>query len=110
MTSLLAHKDSPWRGLEVKGSLAEHGCVKLLELMKSGMAVGKFSEVHEEEFAKLMDNLHRLYMDIFERRGQELLKGAIQSELDVIYLLPESGGRFPDGSRVLLQELSARAD
>ncbi|CAE7903061.1 unnamed protein product, partial [Symbiodinium microadriaticum] len=110
MTSLLAHKDSPWRGLEVKGSLAEHGCVKLLELMKSGMAVGKFSEVHEEEFAKLMDNLHRLYMDIFERRGQELLKGAIQSELDVIYLLPESGGRFPDGSRVLLQDLSARAD
>ena len=44
MTSLLAHKDSPWRGLEVKGSLAEHGCVKLLEIMKSGMAVGKFSE------------------------------------------------------------------
>ncbi|CAE7674205.1 Acly, partial [Symbiodinium pilosum] len=110
MTSLLAHKDSPWRGLEVKGSLAEHGCVKLLELMKSGMAVGKFSEVHEEEFAKLMDNLHRLYMDIFERRGQELLKAAIQSELNVIYLLPESGGRFPDGSRVLLQDLAARAD
>eukprot|EP00435_Cladocopium_sp_Y103_P005775 s713_g1.t2 len=189
MTSLLAHKDSPWRGLEVKGSLAEHGCVKLLELMKSGMAVGKFSEVHEEEFAKLVDNLHRLYMDIFERRGQveirlglrtlavddfatllqdalpelmtldkakqaaselvenamvnerngealllgdarekaercrrqlisrvpdlevtELLKAAIQAELNVIYLLPESGGRLPDGSRVLLQDLVARAD
>merc|ERR1719264_115713 len=27
MTALLQHKDSPWRGLEVKGSLAEHGCV-----------------------------------------------------------------------------------
>eukprot|EP00440_Ansanella_granifera_P052637 gb/GFBE01057071.1/.p1 GENE.gb/GFBE01057071.1/~~gb/GFBE01057071.1/.p1 ORF type:complete len:697 (+),score=228.69 gb/GFBE01057071.1/:1-2091(+) len=110
MTSLLQHKDSPWRGLEVKGSLVEHGTVKMLELIKSGMAFGKFSEVHEEEFAKLVDNLHRLYMDIFERRGQELLKAAIQAELNVIYLLPESGGRLPDGSRVLLQALNARAD
>lgn len=110
MTSLLQHKDSPWRGLEVKGSLAEHGCVKLLEIIKSGIAFGKFSEVHEEEFAKLIDNLHRLYMDIFERRGQELLKAAIQVELQVIYLLPESGGRLPDGTRVLLQDLSSRAD
>ena len=30
--------------------------------------------------------------------------------LNVIYLLPESGGRLPDGTRVLLQELVARAD
>jgi len=110
MTSLLQHKDSPWRGLEVKGSLTEHGCVKMLELIKSGMAFGKFSEVHEEELAKLIDNIHRLYMDIFERRGQELLKAAIAVELSVIYLLPESGGRLPDGSRVLLQALQARAD
>jgi len=110
MTSLLQHKDSPWRGLEVKGSLAEHGCVKLLDLIKSGMAFGKFSEVHEEEFVKLIDNLHRLYMDVFERRGQELLKAAIAVELDVIYLLPESGGRLPDQCRVLLQELKARND
>ena len=28
---------------------------------------------------------------------------AANDRLDVIYLLPESGGRFPDGSRVLLQ-------
>lgn len=110
MTSLLQHKDSPWRGLEVKASLAEHGCIKLLEIIKSGIAFGKFSEVHEEEFAKLVDNLHRLYMDIFERRGQELLKAAIQAELQVIYLLPESGGRLPNDTRVLLQDLSSRAD
>eukprot|EP00933_Yihiella_yeosuensis_P075789 TRINITY_DN8531_c0_g3_i1.p1 TRINITY_DN8531_c0_g3~~TRINITY_DN8531_c0_g3_i1.p1 ORF type:complete len:751 (-),score=227.18 TRINITY_DN8531_c0_g3_i1:311-2317(-) len=110
MTSLLQHKDSPWRGLEVKGSLAEHGCVKLLEIIRSGLAFGKFSEVHEEEFAKLVDNLHRLYMDIFERRGQELLKASIKVELDTIYLLPESGGRLPEGTRVLLQDLNSRAD
>eukprot|EP00930_Biecheleria_cincta_P001395 TRINITY_DN102535_c0_g1_i1.p1 TRINITY_DN102535_c0_g1~~TRINITY_DN102535_c0_g1_i1.p1 ORF type:complete len:713 (-),score=179.72 TRINITY_DN102535_c0_g1_i1:56-2020(-) len=110
MTSLLQHKESPWRGLEVKGSLAEHGTVKLLELIKSGMAFGKFSEVHEEEFAKLVDNIHRLYMDIFERRGQELLKSGIKVELDVIYLLPESGGRLPDEARVILQDLNSRAD
>lgn len=28
------------------------------------------------------------------------------SRLNVIYLLPESGGRLPDGTRVLLQDLS----
>eukprot|EP00442_Polarella_glacialis_P026490 CAMPEP_0115107506 /NCGR_PEP_ID=MMETSP0227-20121206/37360_1 /TAXON_ID=89957 /ORGANISM="Polarella glacialis, Strain CCMP 1383" /LENGTH=740 /DNA_ID=CAMNT_0002505445 /DNA_START=120 /DNA_END=2342 /DNA_ORIENTATION=+ len=110
MTSLLQHKDSPWRGLEVKGSLVESGCVKLLEIIRSGIAFGKFTEVHEEDFAKLIDNLHRLYMDIFERRGQELLKAAIKVELQVIYLLPESGGRLPDDSRVLLQDLASRAD
>eukprot|EP00438_Fugacium_kawagutii_P021561 Skav234417 [mRNA] locus=scaffold4957:3252:8032:+ [translate_table: standard] len=32
-------------------------------------------------------------------RDVELLKAAIQAELNVIYLLPESGGRLPDGSR-----------
>jgi len=110
MTSLLQHKDSPWHGLEAKSSLAEHGVVKLLEIIKSGIAFGKFSEVHEEEFSKLLDNLHRLYMDIFEKRGQELLRGAIQAELAVVYLLPESGGRLPDGTRVTLQDLKARAD
>lgn len=110
MTALLQHKESPWRGLEVKGSLAEHGIVKLLEIIKSGIAFGKFSEVHEEDFTKLLDTLHRLYMDIYEKRGQELLRGAIQAELSVVYLLPESGGRLPDGTRVTLQDLSARAD
>lgn len=110
MTSLLQHKDSPWRGLEAKASLAEHGCVKLLEIIKSGIAFGKFSEVHEEDFTKLVDSLHRLYMDIFEKRGQELLRGAIQAELNVVYVLPESGGRLPDGTRVMLQDLKARAD
>jgi len=59
---------------------------------------------------KLFDTLHRLYMDIFERRGQELLRGAIQAELAVVYLLPESGGRLPDGTRVMLQDLASRAD
>lgn len=110
MTSLLQHKDSPWRGLEAKSSLAEHGVGRLLEIIKSGIAFGKFSEVHEEDMAKLLDNLHRLYMDIFEKRGQELLRGAIQAELAVVYLLPESGGRLPDGTRVTLQDLSSRAD
>lgn len=110
MTALLQHKESPWRGLEVKGSLAEHGIAKLLELIKSGIAFGKFSETHEEDLLKLFDTLHRLYMDIFERRGQELLRGAIQAELAVVYLLPESGGRLPDGTRVMLQDLSSRAD
>lgn len=110
MTSLLQHKDSPWRGLEVRASLVEHGAVKLLELVKAGIAVGKFNAVHEEEFGKLVDNLHRLYMDIFERRGQELLRGAISTERKVIHILPESGGRLPDGTKVILQELKSRAD
>lgn len=110
MTSLLQNKDSPWRGLEVKASLVEHGIIKLLELIRSGLAFGKFTEVHEEDFGKLLDNIHKLYMDLFERRGQELLRGAISAELDVVYKLPESEGRLPDGSRVILQELGARAD
>lgn len=110
MTTLLQHPDSPWRGLEVKASLVEHGIIKLLEILKSGMAFGKFSEVHEVDFAKLIDNMHRLYMDLFERRGQELLRSAIQAELKVVYLLPESGGRLPDASRVILQELGSRPD
>lgn len=110
MTSLLQNKDSPWRGLEVKASLCEHAIIKLLEVIRSGLAFGKFNEVHEEEFNKLLDNVHKLYMDLFERRGQELLRGAINSELDVIYKLPESEGRLPDGARVVLQELGARAD
>ncbi|CAK0838069.1 unnamed protein product, partial [Prorocentrum cordatum] len=110
MTALIQNKDSPWRGLETKGSLAEHGTEKMLDIIKSGIAVGKFSEVHEEEFAKLLDNLHRLYMDIFEKRGQELLRSAIQAELTVVHLLPESGGRLPDGTKVILQELKSRAD
>merc|ERR1740120_13204 len=82
----------------------------MLDIIKSGIAVGKFSEVHEEDFAKLLDNLHRLYMDIFEKRGQELLRAAIQAELTVVHLLPESGGRLPDGTKVILQELKSRAD
>lgn len=110
MTALLQHPDSPWRGLEVKGSLVEHGIVKLLEIIRSGMAFGKFSDVHEVDFAKLIDNLHRLYMDLFERRGQELLRSAVQVELKVVYLLPESGGRLPDGTRVIIQDLASRAD
>mmetsp|Transcript_21390 Transcript_21390/g.47393 ORF Transcript_21390/g.47393 Transcript_21390/m.47393 type:complete len:768 (+) Transcript_21390:174-2477(+) len=110
MTSLLQHKDSPWRGLEVKGSLVEHGTVKLLEIVKSGIAFGKFSEVHEVDFSKLVDNVHRLYMDVFERRGQELLRAAIQAERTVVYLLPESEGRLPDGTRIVLKELKARPD
>jgi len=110
MTTLLKDKDSPWRGLEVKASLTEHGIIKLLELIRSGIAFGKFSEVHEEEFQKLIDSIHKLYMDLFERRGQELLRGAINAELDVIYKLPESEGRLPDGSRVMLQDLVSRAD
>lgn len=110
MTSLLQNKDSPWRGLEVKASLVEHGIIKLLELIRSGLAFGKFTEVHEEDFTKLLDNIHKLYMDLFERRGQELLRAAIASEIDIVYKLPESEGRLPDGSRVMLQELGARAD
>jgi hypothetical protein len=110
MTALLQNKDSPWRGLEVKASLCEHAIIKLLELIRSGLAFGKFSETHEEEFNKVLDNVHKLYMDLFERRGQELLRGAISAELDVVYKLPESEGRLPDGSRVILQDLQARAD
>lgn len=110
MTSLLSNKDSPWRGLEVKASLVENGIVKLLQIMKSAMAFGKFSEVHEEDLSKVIDNVHRLYMDLFERRGQELLRSAIQSEMSVVYLLPESEGRLPEGSRVVLQGLQSRAD
>jgi len=110
MTALLQHKDSPWRGLEVRASLCEHGANKLLEIIKSGIALGKFSQVHEEDFAKVLDNLHRLYMDIFERRGQELLRAAVNAELQVVYVLPESGGRLPDGTRVILQDLKSRAD
>jgi len=110
MTTLLQNKDSPWRGLEVRGSLVEHGSAKFLEIMKSGIAIGKFSQVHEEDFGKLLDNLHRLYMDIFERRGQELLRGAIGAERLVVHLLPDSGGRLPDGTRVQLQELKSRPD
>mmetsp|Transcript_75584 Transcript_75584/g.210000 ORF Transcript_75584/g.210000 Transcript_75584/m.210000 type:complete len:759 (-) Transcript_75584:146-2422(-) len=110
MTSLLQHKDSPWRGLETKASLVEHGIIKLLEIVRSGIAMGKFSEVHEEDFSKLIDNIHRLYMDLFERRGQELLRAAIQAELTVVYLLPESEGRLPDGTRVVLKGLQSRAD
>merc|ERR1712091_804856 len=49
-------------------------------------------------------------MDIFERRGQKLLRGAISAELDVVYKLPDSEGRLPDGSRVTLQDLGGRAD
>merc|ERR1719460_3109187 len=70
MTALLQNKDSPWRGLEVKSSLVEHGVIKLLEIIKSGIAFGKFGEVHEQDFSKLVDNIHKLYMDLFERRGQ----------------------------------------
>jgi len=110
MTSLLQHKDSPWRGLEVRASLIEHASVKFLEIIKSGIAVGKFNQVHEEDFAKLIDNLHRLYMDIFERRGQELLRAAVSAERRIIHILPESGGRLPDGSKVILQELKSRPD
>lgn len=110
MTALLQVKESPWRGLEVKGSLVEHGVVKLLEILKSGIAFGKFSELHEEEFGKLIDNMHRLYMDLFERRGQELLRSAIAIEATIVYLLPESEGRLPDGTRVTLKELGSRPD
>merc|ERR1712217_941594 len=110
MTALLQNKESPWRGLEVKGSIAESGIVKLLEIIKSGMAMGKFNEVHEQEFSRVIDALHRLYMDIFEKRGQELLRAAIAAELGVVYLLPESGGRLPDGTRVILQDFKARPD
>jgi hypothetical protein len=110
MTALLKSKDSPWRGLEVKAGLVEHGIIKLLELIRSGLAFGKFTETHEEEFAKLLDSIHKLYMDLFEKRGQELLRGAISAELDVVYKLPESEGRLPDGSRVMLQDLGARKD
>merc|ERR1719436_2055359 len=110
MTSLLQHKDSPWRGLEVRASLCEHGANKLLEIIKSGIAIGKFSQVHEDEFAKVLDNLHRLYMDIFERRGQELLRAAVNAESQVVYVLPESGGRLPDGTRIVIQDLKARPD
>merc|ERR1719382_1405361 len=110
LTSLLQHKESPWRGLEVRASLVEHGAVRFLEIMKAGIAIGKFSQVHVDEFAKLLDNLHRLYMDIFERRGQELLRSAIGAELLVVHLLPDSGGRLPDGTRVQLQELKSRPD
>lgn len=110
MTTLLQHKESPWRGLEVRASLVEHAVVKFLEIMKSGLAVGKMGVVHVDDFAKLLDNMHRLYMDIFERRGQELLRAAIAAELHVVYILPESGGRLPDGTRVVMHDLKARAD
>jgi len=110
MTALLQHKDSPWRGLEVRGSLVEHSSVKFLEIMKSGIAIGKFGQLHENDFAKLLDNLHRLYMDIFERRGQELLRSAVNAELQVVHILPESGGRLPDGTRILIQDLKSRPD
>lgn len=110
MTALLKDKDSPWRGLEVKASLLEHSIIKLLELIRSGLAFGKFSETHHEEFGKVLDGIHKMYMDLFERRGQELLRGAINAELDVVYKLPESEGRLPDNSRVILQDLGARAD
>eukprot|EP00929_Paragymnodinium_shiwhaense_P000439 TRINITY_DN100681_c0_g1_i1.p1 TRINITY_DN100681_c0_g1~~TRINITY_DN100681_c0_g1_i1.p1 ORF type:complete len:705 (-),score=246.35 TRINITY_DN100681_c0_g1_i1:56-2170(-) len=110
MTSLLQHKDSPWRGLEVKASLVENNVVKLLEIIRSGISFGKFSETHVEQCTKFIDALHRLYMDLFERRGQELLRGSIKAELTVVYLLPESEGRLPDGSRVVLRDLQARAD
>jgi len=36
------------------------------------------------------------------KRGQELLRAAIQAELPVVHLLPESGGRLPDGTKVIL--------
>merc|ERR1712151_701055 len=75
-----------------------------------GIAFGKFSEVHEQDYSKLIDNIHRLYMDLFERRGQELLRAAIAAELMVVYLLPESEGRLPDGTRVVIKELKSRAD
>mmetsp|Transcript_29808 Transcript_29808/g.48034 ORF Transcript_29808/g.48034 Transcript_29808/m.48034 type:complete len:727 (+) Transcript_29808:125-2305(+) len=110
MTSLLQNKDSPWRGLEVKAGLCEHGIIKMLELIRSGLAFGKFSEQHEEEFSKVLDSIHKLYMDLFEKRGQELLRGAINAELDVIYKLPESEGRLPDGSRVIIQDMVSRKD
>eukprot|EP00927_Polykrikos_kofoidii_P030720 TRINITY_DN26447_c0_g1_i1.p1 TRINITY_DN26447_c0_g1~~TRINITY_DN26447_c0_g1_i1.p1 ORF type:complete len:766 (-),score=189.39 TRINITY_DN26447_c0_g1_i1:107-2404(-) len=110
MTSLLQDKDSPWRGLEVKSSLVEHSIVKLLEMLRSGIAMGKFSEVHEDEFLKLLDNIHRLYMDLFEKRGQELLRAAISAELMVVHLLPESEGRLPEGTKVTLRDLASRAD
>jgi len=110
MTSLLQHKESPWRGLEVKSSLVEHAVTKLLELIKSGIAFGKFTELHEEELGKLLDNVNKLYMDLFERRGQELLRSSIQAETMVVHLLPESEGRLPDGTRVTLQELGSRQD
>jgi hypothetical protein len=110
MTALLQNKDSPWRGLEVKSGLVEHGIIKLLELIRSGIAFGKFNETHHDELSKLLDSIHKLYMDLFEKRGQELLRAAIHAELDVVYKLPESEGRLPEGSRVILQELGARAD
>jgi len=110
MTALLKDKDSPWRGLEVKSSLAEHGIMKLLELIRSGIAFGKFTETHEEDLLKLLDNIHKLYMDLFERRGQELLRGAIAAEIDVVYKLADSEGRLPDGAQVHLQDLASRAD
>lgn len=110
MTTLLQNKDSPWRGLETRTSVVEHGLVQFLEILKSGVAIGKFSQVHVAELAKLIDNLHRLYMDIFERRGQELLRAAVNAELHVVYVLPESGGRLPDSTRVVLQDLKARPD
>jgi len=110
MTALLQHKESPWRGMEVKGSIAENSIIKLLEIIKSGIAMGKFNEVHEQDLSKVIDSLHRLYMDIFEKRGQELLRAAIAAELAVVYLLPESGGRLPDGTRVHLQDFVSRPD
>merc|ERR1712151_1334161 len=75
-----------------------------------GIAFGKFSEVHEQDYSKLIDHIHRLYMDLFERRGQELLRAAIAAELMVVYLLPESEGRLPDGTRVVIKALKSRAD
>lgn len=110
MTSLLQNKDSPWRGLEVRASLVEHSTVKMLDSIRSGLAFGKFNEVHHDDFSKLLDNIHKLYMDLFEKRGQDLLRGAINAELDVVYKLPESEGRLPEGSRIILQDLVSRND
>eukprot|EP00928_Gymnodinium_smaydae_P087348 TRINITY_DN71621_c0_g1_i1.p1 TRINITY_DN71621_c0_g1~~TRINITY_DN71621_c0_g1_i1.p1 ORF type:complete len:776 (+),score=224.71 TRINITY_DN71621_c0_g1_i1:186-2330(+) len=110
MTALLQNKESPWRGLETKASLCEHAVIKMLEILKSGLAFGKFNDTHEEELTKVLDQIHRLYMDLFERRGQELLRAAINAELMVVYLLPESEGRWPDGTRIHLKNLQSRAD
>uniref|UniRef100_A0A7S1AKB3 J domain-containing protein n=1 Tax=Noctiluca scintillans TaxID=2966 RepID=A0A7S1AKB3_NOCSC len=110
MTSLLQHKDSPWRGLEVKAAAVEHGVIKFLEILRSGIAFGKFSEVHVQDFEKLLENVHKLYMDLFERRGHELLRSAIMAEPAVLHLLPDSSGRLPDGTSVVLQNLKGRTD
>jgi len=109
-TALLQHVDSPWRGLETRISLVEKGIVDFLEIVKSGLVFGKFGEVHEKDFQRLLDNIHKLYTDLYEKRGQQLLRKCIDSELSVVHLLPESGGRLPDKTRVTLQGLVARPD